>query len=87
MAMRAPGVHGGDAQALTHGFEAGVSKEVFHGGWYLPKRLEFLSNVLLVGLRRPSRQMRLGRWQAEIFAGDVVLAGIRRRKPKAEGGA
>src|SRR6266851_5473748 len=79
-------LHGGDAQALTHGFEGGVLQKVFYGGWRLAEAVfELLSNVLLVGFGSNRGDALVGA-QAEIFAGDVVLRDSN-VKAKAEGGA
>ncbi len=66
-------LHGGDAQALTHGFEGGVLQKVFHGGRRCTEAVfQLFANVLLVGFGGDRGNAFVGA-QAKVFAGDIVL--------------
>src|SRR6202040_909780 len=64
---------GGDAQALTHGFEDGILQKVSHGGWRGAEAIrDFLSNVDLFFVAGDGGDALVGA-QAQIFAGNVIL--------------
>src|SRR5713226_1963375 len=77
---------GGNAQALTDGFEDGVLQKVIHGGWRRAEAIfELLANVELFLVGGDGGNAFVGA-QAEVLAGDVVV-GDAHIEAEAEGGA
>src|SRR5580693_5050015 len=77
--------HGGDTQALTHGFEDGVLQKVFYGrGGCAKAVLKFLADVLFLLFGGNGGDAFVGA-ETEIFAGDVVL-GDAHVKAQTQGG-